>query len=116
MTPPPAYQPYAPYPYPPYPTYKMPGEKEPILSLILSVILPGLGQMYNGRMEKGLLFLVAAVAIGFLGIVLSIITFGLVWLIFGPAYVVLWIFNIYDAYTEAERYNQVLRSTGRPPW
>lgn len=127
MTPPPVYQPYAPpgaqappgyapYPYPPYPTYKMPGEKEPVLSLILSVIFVGLGQIYNGRIEKGILFIIVGAAIIFLGIVLSILTLGLIWLLFGPLLFALWVFNIYDAYTDATRYNQVLRSTGRPPW
>lgn len=29
---------------------------------------------------------------------------------------VVWIYNVFDAYTLAEEYNNTLRRTGNPPW
>ncbi|HVY56100.1 MAG TPA: hypothetical protein VHC46_10125 [Thermodesulfobacteriota bacterium] len=43
--------------------------KNPILALILSGLLPGLGQLYNNQIPKGLLFFV-------LNIVLSYLSYG----------------------------------------
>jgi TM2 domain-containing membrane protein YozV len=47
--------------------------KEPVLSALLSFLLSGLGQIYNGQVKKGLVFLV----LDFL------LAFGVVFLIFG---------------------------------
>ena len=94
--------------YAPYPQYgPMPGEKSPIVALILSFIFTGLGQFYNGETSKGVVFLLVAV-------LLWIITF----LFFFTCVILIpfWIYGMYDAYTRAEHYNRSLRATGRPPW
>jgi len=85
----------------------MPGEKSPIVALILSFIFTGLGQFYNGETSKGVVFLLVA-------ILLWIITFLFVFtcVILIP----FWIYGMYDAYTRAEHFNRSLRATGRPPW
>ncbi|MHA1370090.1 MAG: hypothetical protein ACTSWN_14585 [Promethearchaeota archaeon] len=113
----PAYPPYSPqpprctpyqppyhqnYPIPPrYPNapYKPFKEKEPALAAILSVFIPGAGQMYAGKVGKGILILV-------LTIVTSFIIVGFV----------IWIWNIFDAYSMAKRYNEEYLITGMPPW
>lgn len=69
--------------------------RKPAISAILSALVPGLGQIYNGETAKGLLFLLAAVilflSIGYLvGIVL---------------YPVFWVYAVYDAYHCAKKIN-----------
>jgi TM2 domain-containing membrane protein YozV len=70
----------------------MAGEKNPIISAVLSFIIPGLGQAYCGKIKKGAVLLVAAIIGSFL--------------LFIPGLLV-WLFGIYDAYMEAQ---------GKPVW
>ena len=67
------------------------------LAAVLSFFIVGLGQIYNGQMEKGFLIIAGEIVI-FLLILVS------AW--FFPLLTVLWIFAIYDAYTEAEKINE----------
>jgi TM2 domain-containing membrane protein YozV len=61
----------------------------------LSFILPGLGQIYNGDIGKGIIM-----------IIISVIMWALIWLLIpGIVILVLWIYGIYDAYKTAERIN-----------
>lgn len=66
------------------------------LAAILSFLIPGLGQIYNGEIGKGILFLVVAIIFAFLILLLIGI----------PLYFILWIYGIYDAYQGAERHNR----------
>lgn len=61
--------------------------KNPVIALILSLFISGIGQFYNGDNKKGALMLVG-------GIVLALATGGIGWL---P--VVIW--SMYDAYQVA---------------
>ena len=71
-----------------------PGEKEyalnktPIVALLLSFLIPGVGQFYNGDMKKGGLILLGA-------IILGVITAGI-------GSLVLWVYGMYDAYQVAD--------------
>src|SRR4026208_2093997 len=47
--------------------------KNPPVAMILSILIPGVGQFYNGDMKKGAVMLAAAIVGG-------VITVGLVWL------------------------------------
>jgi len=85
----------------------MPGEKNVVVSLILSFVLTGLGQLYNGEISKGVIFLVVAIILW----ILTILTIFLC-----VVAIPFWIYGMYDAYTRAEVYNRALRATGRPPW
>ena len=82
-------------------------EKSEGIAAVLSVIWPGLGQIYTGRIGRGLGIMVLGIFVVFLGFLF----FPLLLLI--PIY---WIWNIYDAYKLAQWYNNVLRSTGNNPW
>ncbi len=64
----------------------------PILALILSFFIPGLGQFYTGQMLKAVALLVLAVIFGFLGSFLIGI----------PLYLIVWIYSMFDAYTAAQ--------------
>lgn len=65
----------------------------PFLAALLSALLPGLGQIYNRELERGLALVVASIVSGFL----VLFAVGLL------LYPVVWVFAIYDAYTRAER-------------
>ena len=40
--------------------------KRPLLSLLLSALLPGLGQIYNGQMQKGFILVILNIIINYL--------------------------------------------------
>ena len=67
-------------------------EKSPALAAVLSFLICGLGQIYNGQIGKGILFFIAFV-----------ISSAAIWIVIGflstPA---LWIWGIVDAYKTAE--------------
>jgi TM2 domain-containing membrane protein YozV len=87
------------------------GTKNSGLAAVLSLIIPGVGQMYAGQIGRGLLFL-------FIGIPLTaIIALFFFWLIL-PLFLPLafWIWNIFDAYNLCNEYNRRLLQTGNPPW
>ncbi|MGL4669799.1 MAG: zinc-ribbon domain-containing protein [Methanobacteriaceae archaeon] len=65
-------------------------KKEPILSTVLSFLIPGIGQIYNGQTVKGLILLV--------GYVMGIFLF------FIPG-IIVWAYGIYDAHKTAKRIN-----------
>jgi TM2 domain-containing membrane protein YozV/rubredoxin len=65
----------------------------PFLAALLSALLPGLGQIYNRELERGLALVVASIVSGFL----VLFAVGLL------LYPIVWVFAIYDAYTRAER-------------
>jgi len=70
--------------------------KNPGLAAILSFLLPGLGQMYNGEIGKGVMIVIVQVVnFALMAIVIGFIT--------GP---IVMIWAIYDAYKTAERINQ----------
>lgn len=69
--------------------------KNPGLAAVLSFIVCGLGQIYNGQIGKGLLFLlIFAVSI-------PLTVFGIGWVTGG----LIWLAGIIDAYATAERLN-----------
>lgn len=67
----------------------------PLIALILSFFIPGLGQFYTGQLLKAILLFVAAVIFG----ILSMIIIGI------PFYLIVWIYSMFDAYTWAKEMN-----------
>lgn len=74
------------------------------LAAILSFLIPGLGQIYNGEIMKGVLFIVLA-------LVFAVLIFFLIGI---PLYFILWIYGIYDAYQGAERHNRAHPPMAQP--
>ena len=66
-------------------------EKSTFVATLCSLILPGLGQVYDGKLERGFLIFTGTV-IGFFIFIIP----GLL----------VWVFGIYDAYTIALRMNK----------
>ncbi|WP_342528363.1 hypothetical protein MKY84_05600 [Chryseomicrobium sp. FSL W7-1435] len=69
--------------------------KNPGLAAVLSFLFTGLGQIYNGEIGKGILFIV----IHFIN---GLLMFVLIGFITTPIF---WIYGMYDAYKVAEKYN-----------
>ena len=70
-------------------------QKSAGLAVVLSFFVPGLGQIYNGQIGKGIGFII-------LGGVLALTMFILIGFILYPLF---WIYNLYDAYSTAEKIN-----------
>ena len=83
-------------------------EKSEGLAAVLSLIWLGLGQIYDGKIGRGLGIMVV-------GIILVFVFWFLLWLIVIVMFI-FWIWNIFDAYKLAKQYNDQLRSTGNRPW
>jgi len=65
-------------------------EKSPLIAVLCSFFIPGLGQFYNGDLGKGIAF--------FLGIYIGLLFFVI------PG-VIVWIFGMYDAYNTSKKMN-----------
>jgi len=78
--------------------------KSELLAAILSILLPGLGQVYNSHIMKGILAILLAITL--------IALFSLSWLT-AIAYITLWYWSIFDAHDTARRINQGLIGTKR---
>lgn len=75
-------------------------EKSPGIAALLSFLIPGAGQIYNGELGKGILLFILAVISGILvWVVVGCLTSPLIWLI-----------AIVDAYSSAKRINENLRA------
>lgn len=69
--------------------------KNPGVAAVLSFFFTGLGQIYNGEIGKGIAFIVV-------GVVNVLLMFFIIGFITAPIF---WIFNIYEAYKGAEKFN-----------
>ena len=76
--------------------YVVQNRKNPGLAAVLSFFIPGLGQIYNGQIGKGILVII-------LSIVFSAMVIFLIGFILAPA---IWIWAMYDAYSTAKKINE----------
>jgi TM2 domain-containing membrane protein YozV len=73
-------------------------KKNPGVAAVLSFLWVGLGQIYNGEIIKGILFMILNGIFSFL----SAITLGIFLIVQAP----FWIYGIYNAYKRAEKINE----------
>lgn len=72
--------------------------KNPGVAAVLSALIPGVGQIYNGEIGKGVMFMIIQAVNAFLTlIVIGFIT--------GFA---VWVWGVVDAYKGAEKFNAQL--------
>jgi TM2 domain-containing membrane protein YozV len=93
--PPPSFAPPAQFAAPPGGYTTGTTAKNPVLSLVLSLVLPGLGQIINGETGKGIALIVGWVVSFFLLFVLIGFLTGLA----------VWAFAAYDAFQGAKKWN-----------
>lgn len=106
-------------------------EKELGIGLIFALILTGGGQLYAGKVVRGIVILlvcmfvlvpmlIAAISIGFISAVDFDSSFSAVGAVIsgvgGLVYFVFWIWTLYDTKVQIDKYNDHLRRNGRPPW
>jgi TM2 domain-containing membrane protein YozV len=78
-----------------YKVFEVKKMANPILALIISFFLPGIGTVYAGDIMKGIIIFIVAVILGALA---TIFLLGIVAYIL---YVIVWLYGMYDAYTTA---------------
>jgi len=71
------------------------------ISAVLSFVFVGLGQIYNGEIGKGILFVIIGI----------LLVFTMIFLIGFILYPIFWAYNIYDAYNTAKRINAGIITT-----
>ena len=79
------------------------GNKSPLLAALLSAVFCGLGQIYNGRILRGIVLFGLMSILGAIGGFFGALTFGLGMIPFAIVAGALWIFGVVDAYGEASR-------------
>jgi hypothetical protein len=100
-----------------------------VLALVLGIFgLMGVGHVYVGKIKRGIILLIIGIIFGILSIFSTLIllslftgfsTFGLGSI--GAIIVIiidlaLWIWQTYDAYSLAKKYNKAVQETGKTPW
>ena len=99
-------------------------EKSKGIAAVLSFIWSGLGQMYVGKVGRGLALMFihfvtviigpfVVLAGGLFGGPGGLLGGGLLILILP---ITLWAWNIFDAYNQAKKHNDSVRNSGRCPW
>lgn len=80
----------------------VPNKKEPVISLILSLFIPGLGHIYNAQIRKGIIIFIAFLV----SLVLIRATMrspiGWCFIVFPIA---LWLYGMFDAFGESRKIN-----------
>lgn len=77
--------------------------RNPGVSAVLSTLIPGLGQIYNGQLRKGIPLLVLSIALLAFSPAIRIPERLVAYLL----YLVLWMLGIVDAYKSAENVNKM---------
>lgn len=81
--------------------------KSPLLAALLSALLCGLGQIYDGRILRGVVLMVLMLILWAIGSLLGVLTLGLGLLPFAIVAGALWIFGVVDAYAGSRRIHRV---------
>jgi TM2 domain-containing membrane protein YozV len=77
--------------------------KSPLLAALLSALLCGLGQIYDGRILRGVILMALMLILWAVGGLLGALTFGLGMLPFAIVAGALWIFGVVDAFAGSRR-------------
>ncbi|MCL1810925.1 MAG: hypothetical protein FWG41_01705 [Methanomassiliicoccaceae archaeon] len=103
-------------------------DKSAGIAAVLSFFMIGLGQIYVGKIGRGLLLMMAYIVFVCIGVVVTALAVlstdgiddlagvGVLVIIISVCYLVLWVWNIFDAHKLANRYNDHLMANGNRPW
>lgn len=81
----------------------IPNKKEPIIALILSLVIPGLGQVYDAQIKKGVILFIAFVV----SIILTYVAWAhIVGFCIMIAPLAIWLYGMFDAFKEAGKINR----------
>lgn len=79
--------------------------KNEAISVILTIILAGLGHLYLGKIKRGLVFLIITIIVGWIIGAMLLFIPTIIW----------YLYAIYDCYNLTKQYNETLFSLRRPP-
>lgn len=123
--------------------YKSPGTTALIAFLGGLFALPGIGHIYVGKLTRGIIILIGGLVLYIVMIIPVIMAFSIqgllskqsmfspettvdisgTWflvvflmIIFGIGYIVLFIWQIFDARKYAKKFNELVATTGKEPW
>jgi TM2 domain-containing membrane protein YozV/predicted RNA-binding Zn-ribbon protein involved in translation (DUF1610 family) len=111
--------------------YKSPGTAALIAFIGGLFGLLGVGHIYVGKIGKGIGILITGFVIAFLLIIMVVFLQGIfffevdesssagvaiIMFTFGIVYLVLWIWQIFNARKMARKFNESVRTTGKEPW
>ncbi len=130
--PPPAYVNATPFGAQPYSNVSYRRKSEGI-ALLLAILLPGAGHLYAGKIIKGVAILLTFFAVTIITYLAwfvafntavftsdwssgSIPSFIVFTVIMGIVLMIIWIYQLVDAYSVTKRFNAELMATGREPW
>ena len=83
------------------------------IAAVLSLFIVGAGQVYDGRVARGLGIVALISLVG----VAAYMIFNLLGLLLVIPYIVgIFAWQVYDAYALAKKYNEHIRIYARPPW
>ena len=80
-------------------------QKNEAISVLLTIILAGLGHLYVGKIKRGLVFIVITIVMWILAATV----------ILSPITVIWYLYAIYDSYQLTKKHNEALFSLRRPP-
>ena len=90
-----------------YNTAVLMNKKSEALAIVLSFLIPGVGEMYAGKVGKGVVILLLAI----ISAVLMIFIIGVF------LYLIIWIYSMIDSYNLVKQYNiMLMQNNGQPPW
>jgi hypothetical protein len=81
--------------------------RSPLLAALLSALLCGLGQVYDGRVTRGVILFTLMLVLWVIGGLLGALTFGLGMLPFAIVAGALWIYGVVDAYAGSRRIHRM---------
>lgn len=96
------------------------GKKRAWLAALLSFIFPGLGQIYNGRILRGIFMAIMYTIVLVLMAATTIIAvyyYGMIGLVCILGFIIpvfMWLWSIYDAYKKAKKINASLVAPTQP--
>jgi len=96
--------------------------KNPGIAALLALVLAGIGHIYVGKIGKGLVILVVYYFLALLAglaFMLGFLTLGLGFIFaipLGLGMLVIWAWQIYDAYKLAKQFNAHVEQYGKTPW
>ena len=109
---------YGPQPY----GYPAPPRKSPAIAVLLSLFIPGLGQLYVSKVKRGVSLIVTFIVLSVVSSVITSVIAKTIDLsdrasvnnvITNPAFIIIslvsvgfWLFGMYDAYRMAKKYNE----------
>lgn len=109
----------------------MHNERNSGIAILLSFLVPGAGSLYTGKIAKGVALILINFVSWFAGVLIGALiaaalgvpttgdmteakTLVLLFMILVP--LITWVYSMYAAYADAEKYNACLRRDGNPPW